>query len=280
MFMPYPYPHMTAVEGVIGGGMEFPMITHIGRARTESSLFGVTFHEIAHMWFPMIVGQNEKAFTWMDEGLTSFNTSEARQAFYGGNPWAPERQSYYRIANTGNEVEPMRHGDQYPYGTPARGIASYNKPAVALHALRGIVGQERFMEAYREYARRWTNKHPMPYDLFNTFEDVLGEDLDWFWTSLFFETWTLDHAIADVQSSARGVQVTIADEGVSPFPVLLRATYGDGTIEERTIPVDVWMDGQTRTTTVTLPAGTVSQIELDAERYLPDVDRSNNVWNR
>ncbi|MCH8122194.1 MAG: hypothetical protein IH853_03645 [Bacteroidetes bacterium] len=35
MFMPYPYPHMTMVEGVMGGGMEFPMITHIGGARTD-----------------------------------------------------------------------------------------------------------------------------------------------------------------------------------------------------------------------------------------------------
>ena len=60
MFFPYPYPHMTAVEGVIGGGMEFPMMTLIGRDRSDRSLFGVTFHEISHMWFPMVVGQDEK----------------------------------------------------------------------------------------------------------------------------------------------------------------------------------------------------------------------------
>jgi hypothetical protein len=31
MLIPYPYPHMTTIEGPIGGGMEFPMITHIGQ---------------------------------------------------------------------------------------------------------------------------------------------------------------------------------------------------------------------------------------------------------
>src|SRR5690554_602645 len=73
LFFPYPYPHMTTVEGLIGGGMEYPMITLIGSSRSDRSLFGVTYHEIAHMWFPMIVGQNETAFTWMDEGLVSYN---------------------------------------------------------------------------------------------------------------------------------------------------------------------------------------------------------------
>ncbi|MFT4604777.1 MAG: hypothetical protein ACI9W4_001514 [Rhodothermales bacterium] len=62
-FFPYPYPHMTTMEGIIGGGMEYPMMT---------------LHEIAHMYFPMIVGQDEKDDTWMDEGLTSFNTNEGR----------------------------------------------------------------------------------------------------------------------------------------------------------------------------------------------------------
>lgn len=279
MDMPYPWPHMTTVEGVIGGGMEFPMITHIGGARNDQSLFGVTFHEIGHMWFPMIVGQDEKQYTWMDEGLTSFNTSEATADFWGADAWSPESQSYYYIAGTGDEVEPMRHGDRYPLDTPARGIASYNKPAVAMNALRGIVGDERFYEAYREYARRWQFRHPQPYDLFNTFNDVLGDDFDWFWTTMFYETWTLDLAIGDVSTSEDGVTVTVEDHGLSPFPVHVRVTYADGTETEKQIPVDVWLDGA-REATVTFDSGDVASVELDPDQFLPDVDRTNNSWSR
>ncbi|MEM6646783.1 MAG: M1 family metallopeptidase, partial [Bacteroidota bacterium] len=278
-FFPYPYPHMTAVEGVIGGGMEFPMITLIGGTRTPQSLFGVTFHEIAHMWFPMVVGQNEKRFTWMDEGLTSFNTSEASAAFWQADSWNPGRQSYYFIAGTGNEVESMRHGDRYPVGTPARGIASYNKPAVALHALRGLFGDEKFYAAYAEYARRWTYKHPQPFDLFNTFEDVLGQDLDWFWTSLLYETWTLDHAVQAVESGRDGVEVVIADNGLTPMPALVRITYADGTTDEGVVPVQTWLDGN-RTARLRFDAGTVTRVELDPNLYLPDIDRANNTWAR
>ena len=279
MFAPYPYPHMSAVEGVIGGGMEFPMITHIGGARDDQSLFGVTYHEIAHMYFPMIVGQNEKAYTWMDEGLTSYNTAEGSSDFWNSDSWDPDGQRYYSIAGSGDEVEPMRHGDQYPYGTAARGVASYNKPAVALHALRGIVGLERFTEAYREYFKRWTFKHPQPYDLFNTFNDVLGEDFDWFWTTMFYNTWTLDQAIGNVEDGPDGVVIRIDDLGLSPFPVPVRVTYADGTTVEEIVPVDVWLSDKT-STEVKFEAGTVTKVEIDPGEFLPDVDRSNNTWER
>ena len=278
MFFPYPYPHMTAMEGVIGGGMEFPMMTLIGRDRTERSLFGVTFHEISHMWFPMVVGQDEKSFAWMDEGLTSYNTTEAHRAFWNDSTvWYPEKHSYFRIAGTGFEVESMRHSDQYPYGTPARGVASYNKPSVALNALRGIIGEEDFMKAYREYANRWTYKHPTPYDLFNTFNDVLDQDLDWFWTTMFFETWTHDLAVGNVEQNSDGVFVTVEDKGLSPMPAVVRVTYEDGSTTEQTIPVTVWLGGA-RETTLTFDPGSAQKVEIDPAGYLPDVDRENNVW--
>ncbi|MEZ4699162.1 MAG: M1 family metallopeptidase [Rhodothermales bacterium] len=278
MFMPYPYPHMTTVEGVIGGGMEFPMLTHIGGGRNDRSLFGVTFHEIGHMWFPMIVGQDEKAFTWMDEGLTSYNTNEAERDFWNDSTaWAPENQGYYRIAGTGREVESMRHADEYPPNSPARGIASYSKPAVTLHALRGLVGQEAFTTAYREYANRWMWKHPQPYDLFNTFEDVLGMDLDWFWTPLLFETWTLDQAIASVDVSNENVRVTVVDKGLTPMPLPVRVTYADGRTADQTVPVETWLAGE-RTAVLTFEPGTVTRVEIDPGAFLPDVDRENNRW--
>ncbi|MCH7975675.1 MAG: hypothetical protein IIC18_03865 [Bacteroidetes bacterium] len=79
----------------------------------------------------------------------------------------------------------MRHNDLFPMGggtrqvdpvqNASRGVASYSTPAVLLHAIEGIYGRDRYLEAYRAYARRWAYKHPYPYDLFNTFEDVLGD---------------------------------------------------------------------------------------------------------
>jgi hypothetical protein len=279
-FFPYPWPHMTAIEGLIGGGMEYPMMTLIGSGRSARSLFSVTYHETAHMWFPMIVGPDEKRYRWMEEGLTSFNDDEGSRAFYNDESvWDPEIQSYYSIAGTGYEVEPDRHTDLYPFGTGAMGIAGYNKPSIALHALRGLFGEEAFRKAYREYALRWAYKHPVPFDFFNTFEDVLGQDLDWFWTSLFYETWTLDQAIADVDRVDESIRVHIKDEGLTPMPAPVTVTYADGTSETKTVPVDLWLAGE-RATVLYFPPGDVQSVEIDAGKFLPDVDRSNNVWPR
>lgn len=278
-FFPYPYPHMTAVEGPLGGGMEYPMMTLIGRSRSERGLFGVTFHETAHMYFPMIVATDEKENTWMDEGLTSFNTAEGEAEFWGEDPWPGESRGYLSIAGTGMEYESRRHADRYPVFQSARGIAAYTKPAVALHALRGIVGNDVFYKAFREYANRWAWKHPQPEDLFNTFEDVVGEDLDWFWRTMFYETWTLDHAIASVVDEDGQTRVTVRDEGLSPFPVLLRATYADGTTSETRMGVEAWMAGHWEQSKL-LPRSGVVKVELDPGGFLPDVKRDNNIWTK
>ena len=294
LLFPYPWPHMTAVEGVITGGMEYPMMTLIGGDREVPSLFGVTYHEISHMWFPMIVGTDEKSFTWMDEGLTTFNTNEGVAAYFDGADGRPEidawdraRQSHYALAGTGQAVEPMRHNDLFPIGGGtrqvdavqggARVVASYSTPAVLLHALRGLYGEDRFFEAYREYARRWTFKHATPYDFFNTFEDVLGEDLDWIWTPTLFETWTVDHAVASVEAEGGAVVVTVEDQGLAPMPAPVRVTYADGRVEDQTVPVATWLGGAT-TATLWFAPGDVARVEVDPGGFVPDVDRADNVY--
>ena len=295
MLWPYPWPHMTAVEGIITGGMEYPMMTLIGGDRTDARLFSVTYHEIGHMWFPMMVGSNEKAYTWMDEGLTSFNTNEGIAAFFDGSSenrpkieaWDRDRQSHYLLAGTGYAVPSMRHNDRYPIGGGtgqvdavggrARGIASYSTPAVALHALRGLYGEEDFFTAYREYGRRWLGGHPTPYDLFNSFEDQLGQDLDWFWTPTFFSTWITNHAVGEVVMADGGVFVTVEDRGMAPMPAPVRATYSSGRVVDRRVEVSEWLSGQTEVQ-LRFPPGEITRIEIDPDGFILDADRSDNVW--
>jgi hypothetical protein len=277
MLMPYPFSHMTTVEGPIGGGMEYPMITLIGDPTSSEALFGVTYHEISHMWVPMVVGTNEKAYAWLDEGTTTFNETEGRNDFYPDqDAWARSEHYYYRFA-TSVDVPSMRHADRYPVDGPARYVASYDKPGVMLHALRTILGEETFFEAYRTYTERWAYKHPTPYDFFNTFEDVAERELDWFWRGAFYESWTMDHAIESVEQTEDGVVVTVVDRGLLPMPVLLQATYEDGRTVERRVGVDPWMSGK-RTIDVTLDTGTVTQVTLNPGNTFPDLNRRNNVW--
>ena len=279
--MPYPYPHMTAVDGPTScGGMEYPMMTCIGGQWDTLGFYDVTAHEIAHMWFPMLVGSDEKRHPWMDEGLAQFDQSQAMGDFFKGfDDEERNRRNYLNFAEGGGEVELMRHGDRYPtYG--AYSTASYYKPATMLVALRGVIGPDTFNKALREYTRRWAYKHPSPTDLFNTFEDVLGQDLDWFWRTWLYETWKLDQAIDTVTPVGDSLEVVIENRGRALMPVHLAVTRTNGQVQEVNVPADVWFGGERRRT-IRVPRNPgIKSIEIDPKKDFPDIDRSNQVWPR
>lgn len=278
----YPWPHMTSVEGadIIGGGMEFPMMTVVGSYNNAGSeaLYDVIAHELAHMWIPMIVSTNERRHAWMDEGATSYHESLARKDRF------PERFSrfsefnrYLQLAGTTYEGEIMRWSD-YHYPGPAYFIASYPKPASVLIALQGVLGDELFHDAWTTFMKRWAYKHPTPMDMFNTFEDVSGQDLDWFWRSWYYETWVLDQGISNVEQQDGKAVITIQDFGEIPMPVDLTVTFEDGSQTETRIGVEDWLDGKRTTSTTIETPSDITKVEIDAEVYYPDVNRANNIW--
>jgi hypothetical protein len=282
---PYPWPHMTAVEGggIIGGGMEYPMMTLIGdyNQQTDTGLYAVTIHELAHMWFPMIVSTDERRYSWLDEGTTRYNQRMGMEEFYEGSvPWQADWDLYLPFAGREEEGEMMRRSAHH-YSSAAFGIASYTKPGLVLRALQGLLGDATFMEAYREVIRRWAFRHAYPWDVWRTFEAVSGRDLEWFWRSWYYETWTLDHAVASVTSGPGGdARIVIEDRGDVPMPARVVVTREDGEVVRLEVPVGAWLGGA-RSATLAVPAGApVTRVELDPERWFPDVDRSNNSWTR
>ena len=278
---PYPYPHMTAVDGPTScGGMEYPMMTCIGGQWDTLGLYEVTTHEIGHMWFPMIVGSDEKRYAWMDEGLTQFDQSQSMDRFFKGfDDEERNRRNYLDLVDVGGEVELMHHGDRYP-SYSSYGVAAYYKPASALVALRGVLGRDIFHKAFTEYIRRWSYKHPSPYDFFHTFDDVSGRDLSWFWRTWFFETWKLDQAIDTVTTAGDSLEISIDNRGRAPMPVLLAVTRTNGQVQRLTIPVDVWLGGSRRHLVRVAREPAVKAIAIDPQQEFPDVDRSNQVWPR
>ncbi|MGD8726847.1 MAG: M1 family metallopeptidase [Gemmatimonadales bacterium] len=281
---PYPWPHMTAVEGggIIGGGMEFPMMTLIGdyNGASDTALYGVTVHELAHMWVPMIVGTDERRRAWMDEGTTSFNTSAGENEFFPGHRWELDNyQGYLQIAGTDYEGELMRWSDSHNPG-PAYGIASYSKPAALLWTLRGLLGEETFRRAYHTYVHDWAYKHPKPWDFFNTFDRVSGQDLSWFWRTFYYETWVLDQRVKDVRLVPDGTRIVVEDLGRAFMPTRLTLTTADGREIKAEIGVEVWLEGVREADIVVHTDSPVVRVEIDAEKVFPDKDRRNNVWER
>ncbi len=280
---PYPWPHMTAVEGagIIGGGMEYPMMTVMGdyNQRGAGALYSVTAHELAHMWVPLIVSTDERRYSWLDEGNTVFSTAEAVMDFDPGrNPHRTAQIAYRNAARRGDEGPMMRRSDYHYTGTHFI-IASYRKPAAVLVALRTVIGEEVFRDAYRSFINEWAFKQAYPWDFFRTFERVSGRDLSWFWHSWYYETWVLDQAIDLVEETTEGTRIVIRDEGEVPMPVYITVTYGDGAVADYEIPVDPWLKGK-RQAEIVISERDVYRVEIDTDRNLPDINRQNAVWER
>jgi hypothetical protein len=283
---PYPWPQMTALEGPAScSGMEYPMLTCIGGRRDTLSLYSVQIHETGHMWFPMQVGSDERRYAWQDEGVTRFNQAQGMQAYFRGLDREHEsRDAYLGFAATDSEVPLMRHGNDYPFGSRAYSIASYEKMATNLVSLRALLGNEAFLSSFRTYGLRWQYKHPSPYDFFNTFNTLSGRDLSWFWRTWWYETWTLDQAVVSVatvgEKTAQKAVVTIEDRGLAPMPVLLAVTRSNGQVERLTVPVDVWLKGVRRYAVSLAPLPAITAVEIDPEHVFPDIDRTNNKWTK
>lgn len=205
----YPYPVAWSVNGPIGGGMEYPMITSNGpkpviemkdgeeirtyTKRAKYFLISVVIHEIGHIYFPMIVNSDERNWAWMDEGLNSFLQTQAEREWEANYPKGdghPDSAIAYMTSPNQNPI--MTQSDSIiGYGPNA-----YTKPSVALHILREtVMGRELFDFAFKEYARRWKFKRPYPADFFRTMEDASAKDLDWFWRGWFYTTDHVDISI-------------------------------------------------------------------------------------
>jgi len=282
----YPWPHISAVEGPISG-MEYPMIAMENRSNDVYDLFNVVTHEIGHMWFPMIVASNERAFMWQDEGFNTFiNTfAEARRYPAKGDQMAraaDERGMVQQVMQAGVEGPIVTSPDRID--PRLLGVSAYVKPSVGLQLLRQeILGPEAFDDAFRTYIRRWAYKHPTPADFFRTMEDVGGRRLDWFWRGWFVENARYDQAVDTVvtRQSADTQQVIIAfgnrERGV--LPIRARFTFSDGSTEAHDYPAEVWSTNTVRYLRRFSFAGkTLMKVEIDPEGRIPDIMRANNSW--
>jgi peptidase M1-like protein len=289
----YPWPKMSSMEGILdSGGMEYPMMTLMQPWADTLSLAGDLMHETGHMWFPMQVGSNETRFPWMDEGFTQFDVAQTMAALYGekraggrlNDSEHGQRSIYLKLARAGREAPLMLPGDQFPQDVYL--TIYYDKTAQVLSALRAMLGGDVLHDALVSYGKAWVGRHPQPYDFFNAVNTAAGRDLSWFWTTWFEHTWALDQAIDSVAVAGDSLVVTIGDHGLAPMPVLLAVMRSDGTVQRRTIPVDVWLTGKRQTRVAFAGAKKIVSVAIDPDGAFPDVDPSNqarsaaNGWRR
>jgi len=275
--VPYPYEKTTIVQG--SADMEYPMMVNDGsNADTSFSRF-VVEHEIAHTYFPFYMGINETRYGFMDEGwATTFEYLIGVADV--GRQHADEFYRQFRVNGWARDPSPL---EDLPIITPedvlsgvAYGSNAYGKPSLGYLAMKDLLGDDVFKKCLHAFIDRWHGRHPIPWDFFNTFNDVSGKNLNWFWNNWFFSNNYVDLAMRGVKKMAGGYSATIDNIGGMAAPFDLHVTYGDGTAQTIHETPAVWRANQ-RTAVVTIATRKTVRAARVATGIWVDADTTNNA---
>jgi hypothetical protein len=157
------------------------------------------------------------------------------------------------------------------------GNNEYGKPSLGYLAVKDMLGDDLFKKCLHEYMSRWNGKHPLPWDFFNTFNNVTGKDLNWFWTNWFFSHNYIDLSITDLVKSGNGYSVSVENIGGMAAPFDIVVIYADGTSEKFHQTPMVWQQDQRQIKISLQTSKAVQSVVLDGGIYM-DANEKNNSW--
>jgi hypothetical protein len=247
--IPWPYPRSSIFVG--GADEEYPMVAN-DSAEPPYPFLTVNYvaaHELMHQFFPFLMGVNEQRYPILDEGWTTaldylYNTPTlppgVNDQVFGGL-----RAKTLNGIWTGAEIPAIYPADALR--GPSGSENAYGKASMAYLALKYLLGDDAFKTGLHTFIERWQGKHPLPWDMFNTFDAATGQDLTWFWQNWFYSDHYTDLGITGVNQTADGWAVDIANTGGFAIPFAVVATYADGTTEAVPGGVALWKDATTAT---------------------------------
>ncbi|HSK55180.1 MAG TPA: M1 family aminopeptidase [Jiangellales bacterium] len=162
---PVPYPDVwVSVLPDQTDGIEFPGAVQFGDVSPVEESWLVT-HEVAHLWFYGLVGNNQARDPWLDEALATFVQMVTDPE--GGGPSPNRGESYL-----GEVGQPMDHWLDYrrPSTAYVRGV--YLAGGAALLEARARAGAEAFDEALRGYLRDNAHRVATPEDVEAAFAEL------------------------------------------------------------------------------------------------------------
>jgi hypothetical protein len=285
----YPYNQVTAVDGTIsaGGGMEYPTVTVIGNTGSAQGLETVIVHEVGHNWFYGILGSNERAHGWMDEGLNTLNEVRYFMTKYPDNEaladniplfdfhglhYHDQNDLLYRTLQSTGLDQPIETHSAC-YSSTNYGIVMYQKTGLVFDYLRHYLGDERFDKAMQAYYTKFEFKHPQPEDFQKVLETTLNEKLDWVFEDLIKTTKRIEARLGRVKDLGDTFEVTVHNVGSVKGPIPVALMKGDEIIQLK------WTKPGEKTTTLSMK-GNGDQIMIDPLRVVPELSRQNNLWRK
>lgn len=272
---PYPWPHVTVVDppaiGQGAGGMEYTtLFTGSGMDFAPAWVRIpelVTSHELGHAWFMGMLASNEFEEPWLDEGVNSFWEQRIIDHYYGGDDGrglfnhpllkiSDRSFGRFQYIVSGSRQVTDNTPPSWGYPHDSYGMMSYQKAALWLQTLTGIVGEETIDDIFREYYRRWSFRHPRGQDFIDVVNDVVtgkhgdrfGTDMNWFFENTLYSTGICDYKVYyfgtrkvwPYQGIERsGDSLYLSSPDTSDLPAVYRAVVQLQRLGEVVMPVEV-----------------------------------------
>ncbi len=271
--VPFPFPVITVFNGL--DYMEYPMMVN-DTTEDMSETPELTTHEIFHSYFPFYMGINETNYAWMDEGMTSFFTYLILNKLYPNLETNQPFGDEYKSLIGSFSDEPL-FVNSNKLKRPEYNYVYYDKALSFFLVLKNYLGDGVFLQTLREFMQTWNRKHPTPYDLFFTFNNISGKNIDWIIKPWFFEYGYIDLAIENIVKKNDSYEIDIEKKGLLPSHFGLKICYVDGSTNTLDYNVSVWMNG-TNMYKIILPSNQkIEKVEI-VDKSLRDADLNNNFY--
>lgn len=275
----YPFPTMTGFQGF--ADMEYPMMVNDTAIPDNFADSRQTVdHEIAHTYFPFMMGTNEARYAFMDEGwVTAFEylIGEAEN----GKTFNDKMFTDFRVKKYINDPSAEHDQPIISMSSQLSGIGygsnAYIKPAFAYLSLKQLLGDKLFKETLHYYMNTWQGKHPTPWDFFYSFNTGSGQNLNWFWNNWFFSNNYIDLKIKSAEISDKNLNLSIENVGGFAIPFDVEITYQDGKIVKKHLTPEIWKNGPSYQTSIEAKPN-VKSVKLDGGIFI-DYSPNDNVYN-
>jgi aminopeptidase N len=158
------------------------------REAMDSEWDYIIAHELFHQWFGDYVTAESWANLTLNEAFANYSEYLWNEYKYGLDEadlkLVTEMEGYFEESET-KQVDLIRF--DYSDSEDMFDSHSYNKGGVILHMLRKHLGDEAFFQGLNRYLTDHAFQSVEVHDLRQAFEQVSGEDLNW-----FFNQWFLD----------------------------------------------------------------------------------------
>lgn len=235
-----PYPFGAEKMGVAETpfkGMEHQTVNAYGNeyAKNPYGYDDLLQHELAHEWFGNQMTNANWDDMWLHEAFATYMQPAYAESLGG-------KQAYFaslmglraRITDKHPIVsgKPRREEDVYSDDRGGPGQDIYNKGALMLHTLRGLIGDEAFYRSARMLV--YGTDHPVPgnfkprygttKEYIDIVDQVTGKDMHW-----FFNVYLYQAALPDLQVTREGqhLRLTWSVPGKGPFPMPVDVRVGD-----------------------------------------------------